>query len=137
VESPDGGCASLEYIPEILEVFLTTPTANGNDYGGNWQASWVSNGTPGAPNSSAFGCNDPNSCNFNSNAILGDLSQCTYDCFGCTYPSADNFTAGATLDDGSCTFTSANPCPADLNGDGSVTTADLLVFLVDFGGTCL
>lgn len=137
VESPDGGCASLEYIPEILEVFLTTPTANGNDYGGNWQASWVSNGTPGAPNSSAFGCNDPNSCNFNSNAILGDPSQCTYDCFGCTYPSADNFTAGATLDDGSCTFTSANPCPADLNGDGSVTTADLLVFLVDFGGTCL
>jgi hypothetical protein len=137
VESPDGGCASLEYIPEILEVFLTTPTANGNDYGGNWQASWVSNGTPGAPNSSAFGCNDPNSCNFNSNAILGDPSQCTYDCFGCTYPSADNFTAGATLDDGSCQFTSANPCPADLNGDGSVTTADLLVFLVDFGGTCL
>ena len=25
----------------------------------------------------------------------------------------------------------------DLNGDGSTTTADLLVFLVDFGNTCL
>ena len=72
VESPDGGCATLEYIPEILDLFLTTPTANGNDFGGNWQASWVNNGTPGMANSSAFGCNNPAACNFNPNAILGN-----------------------------------------------------------------
>ena len=137
IESPDGGCATLEYIPEILEVYLTTPVGNGNDFGGNWQASWVDNGTPGAANSSAFGCNNPNACNFNASALLGDDSQCTFDCTGCTYPNADNFTAGATQDDGSCEFTIANPCPTDLNGDGSTTTADLLVFLVDFGNTCL
>ena len=137
IESPDGGCATLEYIPEILEVYLTTPVGNGNDFGGNWQASWVDNGTPGAANSSAFGCNNPSACNFNANAILGDETQCTFDCVGCTYPNADNFTAGATQDDGSCQFTIANPCPTDLNGDGSTTTADLLVFLVDFGNTCL
>ena len=137
IESPDGGCATLEYIPEILNEYLTTPVGNGNDFGGNWQASWVDNGTPGAANSSAFGCNNPNACNFNANAILGDESQCTFDCTGCTYPGADNFTAGATQDDGSCQFTTANPCPTDLNGDGSTTTADLLVFLVDFGNECL
>ena len=137
IESPDGGCATLEYIPEILNEYLTTPVGNGNDFGGNWQASWVDNGTPGAANSSAFGCNNPNACNFNANAILGDESQCTFDCTGCTYPGADNFTAGATQDDGSCQFTMANPCPTDLNGDGSTTTADLLVFLVDFGNECL
>ena len=137
IESPDGGCATLEYIPEILEVYLTTPVGNGNDFGGNWQASWVDNGTPGAANSSAFGCNNPDACNFNASALLGDDSQCTFDCTGCTYPNADNFTAGATQDDGSCEFTIANPCPTDLNGDGSTTTADLLVFLVDFGNTCL
>ena len=136
IESPDGGCATLEYIPEILALSLTTPAGNGNDVPGNWQASWVDNGTPGAPNSSAFGCNNPSACNFNPNAILGDESQCTFDCVGCTYPNADNFTVGATQDDGSCQFTVANDCPADLNLDGAVTTADLLVFLVDFGAQC-
>ena len=136
VESPDGGCATLEYIPEVLAASLNNPIGNGNDDPGNWQASWVDNGTPGAANSSAFGCNNPDACNFNPNAILGDNSQCTYGCNGCTYPNADNFTAGATQDDGSCTFTIANDCPADLNLDGAVTTADLLVFLVDFGNDC-
>ena len=65
---------------------LTTPLGNGNDLPGNWQASWVDNGTPGAANSSAFGCNNPDACNFNANAILGDESQCTFDCVGCTTP---------------------------------------------------
>ena len=97
----------------------------------------MDNGTPGAANSSAFGCNNPEACNFNASALLGDETQCTFDCTGCTYPDADNFTAGATQDDGSCMFTSVNPCPTDLNGDGSTTTADLLVFLVAFGAPCL
>ena len=137
VESPDGGCATLEYIPEILDLFLTTPTANGNDFGGNWQASWVNNGTPGMANSSAFGCNNPAACNFNPNAILGNEAECEFDsCYGCTYVSSNNFDSNATIDDGSCEFTLDNPCPADLNGDGSVSTADLLEFLVDFGNPC-
>ena len=40
------------------------------------------------------------------------------------------------IDDGSCNFEIANPCPADLNGDGSVSTADLLEFLTAFGQEC-
>ncbi|MEZ7836904.1 MAG: hypothetical protein QMB09_03315, partial [Flavobacteriales bacterium] len=68
---------------------------------------------------------------------LADNSSCTYDCYGCTYPDAENFTNGATVDDGTCTFApSANDCPADINGDASVTTGDLLLFLGAFGETC-
>ena len=137
IQSPDGGCSTLEYIPEALALDADGTAGYGNEDANNWQASWVDNGTPGAANSSAFGCNNPEACNFNASALLGDETQCTYDCEGCTYPDADNFTAGATQDDGSCLFTSVNPCPTDLNGDGSTTTADLLVFLVAFGAPCV
>jgi hypothetical protein len=59
------------------------------------------------------------------------------------------------MDDGSCTFTLANcgpgtywdpffmacmpeadPCPEDINGDGTVNTADLLDLLAVFGTNC-
>jgi len=53
---------------------------------------------------------------------------------GCTYPDADNYNPEATLDIGTCVFT--NDCPADLDGEGSVTTSDLLLFLGAFGITC-
>ena len=55
---------------------------------------------------------------------------------GCTYQTATNYDEGAVIDDGSCNFEIANPCPADLNGDGSVSTADLLEFLTAFGQEC-
>ena len=53
---------------------------------------------------------------------------------GCTYSNATNYDVNASLDDGSCTF--ENSCPADLNGDGTVTISDLLAFLSLFGTTC-
>ena len=56
---------------------------------------------------------------------------------GCTYPVASNFDPAADLDDGSCTFEpTSNPCPADLDGDGAVSTIDLLQFLSFYGDTC-
>jgi len=36
-----------------------------------------------------------------------------------------------TLDDGSCEFTSCD-CPEDINGDGSITVADVLIILGEF-----
>jgi len=35
-----------------------------------------------------------------------------------------------------CATQSGNPCPADINGDGTIATQDLLLFLSDFGNTC-
>ena len=139
IANPDGGCATLEYIPEILEqhILNVIDPAWYNDLGSNWQASWVDGGTPGAPNSSAFGCNDASACNYNPTAYLADNDACEYDCYGCTYATADNYTNGATIDDGTCEFSiSENSCPEDLNGDGTVSTGDLLQFLSAFGELC-
>jgi hypothetical protein len=56
---------------------------------------------------------------------------------GCTYEVAVNFDPEATLDNGTCEFapTSGGDCP-DLDGDGQVTTSDLLSLLASFGDTC-
>jgi hypothetical protein len=45
----------------------------------------------------------------------------------------------ATIDDNSCAFEGGSVtsgCPSDLNGDGTVSTADLLEFLISFGQIC-
>jgi len=125
VQSPDGGCSTLELIQTDLN----------NDDANNWQASWVDNGTPGAPNSSAFGCIDAGACNYDAGAFFDDAS-CTYECVGCTYADATNYDAAFTMDNGSCVFDLTDDCPADLNGDGLVTTSDLLQFLPEFGSSC-
>jgi len=123
--SPDGGCASLELIATDLN----------NDDPDNWQGSWVDNGTPGAANSSAFGCTDGTACNYDAAALFDD-STCTFDCYGCTYEAAENYDETATIDDGSCTLTTANPCPTDLNGDGTTSVSDLLILLGAFATDC-
>jgi hypothetical protein len=51
---------------------------------------------------------------------------------GCTYSNATNFDPLAQDDDGTCLFA----CFGDSNNDGIISTADLLEFLVVFGGTC-
>jgi len=77
--------------------------------------------------------------------------------FGCTYPSATNYDSIATNDDGSCLFDDCDinaayeegydagvasvecpeeSCLGDLNLDGGVSTADLLIFLGAFGLEC-
>ena len=57
---------------------------------------------------------------------------------GCTYMIAANYDPMATIDDNSCTFDGnvSTGCPSDLNGDGTVSTADLLEFLISFGQVC-
>jgi hypothetical protein len=81
------------------------------------------------------GCTDANADNYAASAT-DDNGSCYF--LGCTYPEADNFAAGATRDDGSCTFTitTANPCPTDLNGDGSTGAPDILNMLSAYGTNC-
>lgn len=88
------------------------------------------------------------------------LGQCGGDCLldanndgicdvlnkpGCTYPESCSFLPDATWDDGSCVFNFAgandfsdwfNPCPADIDANGTVQTQDLLILLGNFGFTC-
>ena len=53
---------------------------------------------------------------------------------GCTDMDACNYNADATMDDGSCEFESCD-CPEDVNGDGVISVADILVLLGEFGCT--
>jgi len=74
--------------------------------------------------------NCPCDNDFNDNGVCDELEV-----YGCTYPDAMNFDSLATDDDGSCAYTS-NPCPTDLDGNGSVGSPDLLIFLGAFGTDC-
>jgi len=84
-------------------------------------------GLPATP-----GCMDSTACNYNPDATVDDESCEFTSCAGCTDDTACNFDATATLDDGSCEYASCG-CPGDLDGDGQVSVADVLLFLSDFG----
>ena len=91
----------------------------------------------GSGDQCVVGCDIACACNYNENTNISDVTLCVFDgCSGCTYEGSDLYDPTAIVDDGSCTFDFANPCPADLNGDGSVSTADLLEFLTAFGQIC-
>lgn len=106
-----------------------------------------------------FGCTDSSACNYDDLAIVDDASclyidECG-DCggngiFGCSDPQACNWVFGATCGDETCSYsTPPDPdavstsnimdfltengnigsCGYDLNGDGIVNLADLLILL--------
>ena len=106
--------------------------------------------------SSCAGCTDSTACNYDSTATLDDGSclvggcmipyACNYDedagcqltgscdyssCAGCTDSTACNYDSTATIDDEGCEYESC-ACPNDLNGDGAITVADILIVLSEF-----
>ena len=83
------------------------------------------------------GCTDPNFLEFDPYAATDDGSCTTVIVYGCVYDAASNYNALANVDDNSCEFDSTGDCQADLDGDGAITTGDLLAFLASFGQTCL
>ena len=86
----------------------------------------------GSGDQCVVGCDIACAC-YDPATNLSDVTLHVFDgCSGCTYDTATNYDETASNDDGSCTFDIANH-PADLNGDGSVSTADLLEFLTAFG----
>lgn len=125
---------------------------NGNTWGSDESVSGCGNGgnrvlvVDGANvNTEAFcffsceacsGCTDPYSAEFHPFAGSDDGSCATPIVSGCTYVAASNYNPAANAEDGSCQFDSVNPCPADLDGNGSIGTPDLLAFLAAFGVEC-
>ena len=80
-----------------------------------------------------LGCTYAGAMNFQEDATLDDGS-CLF--AGCTDPESLNHALAFTIDDGSCVFyddiveaiLGAN-CVADMDGNGYVGSADLLIFL--------
>jgi hypothetical protein len=68
------------------------------------------------------GCNDPDGCNYDPEALITDYSDCGNP--GCNNPSACNYNQSATCDNGSCVYgTNMNlQLFHDLNGDGIMQT---------------
>ena len=81
------------------------------------------------------GCTYPSAVNYLAYATM-DNGTCLY--AGCTDPEALNYYGIFVLDDGSCVYGEVqdNTCPTDLDGDGVVSTADLLDLLGSFGALC-
>lgn len=85
---------------------------------------------------SCGGCTFVLACNYDPAATQDDGS-CTYEeCFGCTIPGSPNYDPAALIDDGSCEIEIIEPCSGDINGDGVVSTLDLLDFLSVYGSSC-
>ena len=82
------------------------------------------------------GCTDPMDVAYNPWAFSDDGCQ-GFVVEGCTYVDAVNFVAEANVDDGTCFFDVPNPCPGDVDGDGSVGMGDLLFMLAAWGQVCL
>ena len=82
------------------------------------------------------GCTYAFACNYNAEATEDDGSCEVESCAGCTYTLAPNYDASAFFDDGSCTFEFPSDCAGDLNGDGVVSSLDLLEFLSVYGEGC-
>jgi len=70
-------------------------------------------------------------CSIGSHAALGMVGTITVGIGGCMDSSASNYNADANYDDESCESVVA--CFGDLNDDNSVTVADLLLILSEFG----
>ena len=92
---------------------------------------------------SCLGCVTSNACNYNPSALIDDGSCLYFDecgecggdnstCAGCTDPEACNYDEEALVDGNMCEYESCD-CPADVNDDGVVSVADILMLLGQFG----
>lgn len=85
---------------------------------------------------STEGCMDPGFLEFDPFAVADNGACQTPLVEGCTYPESANFNPLANLDDGSCMVVLEDNCPEDLDGDGTISTSDLLVLLSTFSLIC-
>jgi hypothetical protein len=132
----DGVCDELEVLGCTDSAACNYDAAATDDDGSCAQLDLC--GVCGGDDSSCSGCTDPAYIEYDPYATIDDNSCTNLVVLGCTYANATNYNPLANDDDQSCEFDTvvANPCPADLDGDGSVATSDLLSFLSQFGTIC-
>lgn len=83
------------------------------------------------------GCTDPLYASFDPFSVSNPALCVALSVPGCTDPAAENFDAAANVDNGTCiTGGGSSGCEGDLDGDGAVTSSDLLSFLSLFGAVC-
>jgi hypothetical protein len=76
-------------------------------------------------------------CNGSCQSDTNENGICDVDDIaGCTYVGALNYASSATMDNGSCQFDLSSSCPADVNQDGLIGVADILLVLSEFGQSC-
>lgn len=78
------------------------------------------------------GCTYPGATNYDA-AATSDDGTCIFS--GCLDPTALNYIAWANTDSGNCVYPPI--CTEDVNSDGAVTVADLLLILGAFGQLCI
>tara|TARA_Y100000589_G_scaffold328993_1_gene374414 strand:- start:1057 stop:4500 length:3444 start_codon:yes stop_codon:yes gene_type:complete len=89
------------------------------------------------------GCTDNTACNYNPEATSNDGSCLYFDecgecggdnstCVGCTDEFACNFNPESIVDNGTCEYETCS-CPEDINNDGIISVADILILLGEFG----
>jgi len=127
--------ADFPFSPELL--CMDIEFSNGESFQGvplgECRTSCYGMDSEGSVCITVYCCEDPD-INFTS---CSDFTLCEpVDVPGCTYVTADNYNPNATVDDGSCILTCTNDCDGDVNGDGTVSVADILILLTQFGAIC-
>ena len=114
--------------------YIVTSDGNTLVSGGEFASTETTNFCVTAGTNDTPGCMDSSACNYDSTATIDDGSCEFISClvFGCMDTTACNYDSTATIDDGSCEYTSCT-CTGDINGDGVITVADVLLVLSEFG----
>lgn len=140
IESPDGSCIEIGGYDNMFGCGNTSswPTGWATAVGGTYTATVNLLEPIGGIGTWTFGIGNGWSGSVLSGYVMTVVPDqfCAFELVtGCTDVTACNYAPEATVDDGTCEPAPCSDCAGDLNGDGLVSVADVLVLLGDFGCT--